>query len=100
MPPTAENVEGDFAGHTGCDPTHRAAPILEALRHGQAITTRVVAISANRDQGLETDCCYTACSALVLAVEAAEALHVTSPTVTSGLTAAVRPIERPALQEQ
>jgi hypothetical protein len=36
-------------------------------------------------------------SALVLAVEAVEASHFTSPTVTSGLTAAARSIERSAL---
>jgi hypothetical protein len=40
---------------------------------------------------------YTAISALALAVEAAEALALSSPTVTTGLTAAGRPIERAAL---
>src|ERR1051325_655668 len=40
---------------------------------------------------------YTVVSALALAVEAAEALHAPSPTVTPGLTAAVRPFERAAL---
>jgi hypothetical protein len=40
---------------------------------------------------------YVAVSALALAVEAAEALALSSPTVTSGLTAAVRPFERSVL---
>ena len=40
-----------------------------------------------------------AISALALAVEAAEALALSSPTVTLGLTAAVRPFERSALYD-
>jgi hypothetical protein len=45
-----------------------------------------------RDRG------YGVTSALALAVEAAEAFALTSSTVTSGLTAAVRSIERSALK--
>jgi hypothetical protein len=41
---------------------------------------------------------YGVTSALALAVEAAEAFALTSSTVTSGLTAAVRSIERSALK--
>ena len=44
------------------------------------------------------DCGYGVTSALALAVEAAEAFALTSSTVTSGLTAAVRSIERSVLK--